>query len=253
MISYSSSVGAVGFQIDRWTDGAGTATIAFGATASAGPVNIGLAHWSKEDAPDTMTTTSMPYVELPDPAPVNVGDLFTDHDMDDANDDGIADSTQTFKDDGSGALESNQDMTDDMDATPRRAMTTTSTTTTTQNPKQSFTGFAISTNLAGMNLALGVGSMDTGMDSNNMGDVDESRDDHTIVALSGSIADSGVSYGIQMIDRDMGGTDAMPEDLSTTIVALTSDLGGGASLRFEHVAAKGDAADTTILALRVDF
>ena len=75
----------------------------------------------------------------------------------------------------------------------------------------------------------------------------------TIVALSGSIADSGVSYGIQISDSDMTkDDDGMVSDPSQTVITVTSVLGGGASLFFDHVDPKeGDS--TSMIGLKVDF
>ena len=239
-VSYASSVGAVGFQIDRYTDANGTATIEFGASAAAGPVNVGVAHWTTED-----------YDGTSNPVQVMIAGSSAHKVTDDADRKLVYECSETALNDadtkvcsGSGATAETTDM--------KLAKMEAADDAT---EKMSFTGFVISAGLAGMNLAVAIGSEDHGdPDNPDTEKIDESKTDVSIVTLSGSIADSGVSYAVQMTDSDMtGDSDATAMDPSQTVVSLTSDLGGGASLVFEHVAKKGDAPDASLIGLVVNF
>ena len=152
-ISYSSSAGDVGFQIDKVTGD--NERIEFGATAALGPVQVGVGY---------------------------------------------------FK---SGA----------------------------EDDKSSFTGIALQTGAAGVNLTVGLGSSD---------DEDGVNSDTTILALSGTVGDSGLSYGVQIANSDDDTGDQ-------NLFALTNSLGSGASLIFELSDPGGDAESTSVVGLRVDF
>ena len=100
----------------------------------------------------------------------------------------------------------------------------------------SFTGVALSTGAAGVNLTIGLGSLDsaTGVAS-----------DTSILHVGGSVGDSGLGYAVQVIN---GKTDADDQNF----VLVTNSLGTGASLFFEHVSpGKGEAS--SLIGLKVDF
>ena len=108
------------------------------------------------------------------------------------------------------------------------------------NDEESFTGVALSGGAAGVNLTVGLGSKDNaaGMDTQI-----------NILNLSGSVGDSGVSYGVQITNSN---ADAGAGDQN--LVALTNSLGSGASLIFEFSDPGGVGADSTsLVGLRVDF
>ena len=75
------------------------------------------------------------------------------------------------------------------------------------------------TGAAGVNLTVGLGSSDDefGVDT-----------DTSILALTGAVGDSGVTYGVQITDSDADGGEG-----DQNLFALTSSLGSGASLIFE--------------------
>ena len=150
-VSYSSSAGDVSFQIDKvMTDG--NETVELGASASFGPVGIGLGYWSNS-----------------------------------------ADDS-------------------------------------------AFTGVALSTGAAGVNLTIGLGSYD---------DADGSSSDASVIHVAGSLGDSGFSYAVQIADNDRYEGDQ-------NLVIVTNSLGSGASLIFEHLD-PGDAENKSMIALKVDF
>ena len=100
-----------------------------------------------------------------------------------------------------------------------------------------FTGFALSTGAAGVDLTVGLGSVDT---------ADGTDVDISILKIAGSLGDSGVSYGVQVTNSDVDADDQ-------NLVALTNSLGSGASLVFEHLDPGGDADSSSLIGLRVDF
>ena len=108
------------------------------------------------------------------------------------------------------------------------------------NDKSSFTGVALSAGAAGVNLTVGFGSKD---------DKDGDDTNISILNLSGSIGDSGLSYGVQITNSD-----AAAGDGDQNLIALTNSLGSGASLIFEFSDPGGvDTDSTSLVGLRVDF
>ena len=104
------------------------------------------------------------------------------------------------------------------------------------NDDASFTGVAISAGAAGVDLTIGLGSekdvMGVSSDTNN-------------ITVGGTLGDTGVSYGVQVLNADDDAEDK-------NFLFLKNSLGTGASLIFEHVdPSVGDS--TTMLGLRVDF
>ena len=88
------------------------------------------------------------------------------------------------------------------------------------NNKSSFTGFALSAGAGGVNLTIGLGSED---------DAKGVSSDTSILRVGGDLGDSGVSYGVQVVNSD--GADGAGD---LNVVNLTNNLGNGASLIFEH-------------------
>ena len=103
--------------------------------------------------------------------------------------------------------------------------------------ESSFTGVALSTGAAGVNLTIGLGSSN---------DAAGAESDTTVLHVGGSLGDTGVSYALQVADSDGDGSDQ-------NLVVLTSSLGSGASLIFEHLDPGGDGDSASLLGLKVDF
>ena len=151
-ISYSSSAGDVSFQIDKTTgDKPKDKKLEFGASATLGPVGVGLGHWSSDD---------------------------------DAG----------------------------------------------------FTGVAVSTGAAGVNLTVGLGSSKL---------ADGTKTKTNILHVGGSVGDSGLSYALQVATSS---EDAGDQNL----LVVTNSLGSGASLIFEHLS-PGDSDSSSLIGLKVDF
>ena len=106
-----------------------------------------------------------------------------------------------------------------------------------KNDDASFSGVAVSAGASGVNMAVGLGSQD---DPTTGKSTDTSN-----ITIGGALGDSGVSYGVQVINSDTDADD-------TNYVFLKNSLGTGASLILEHVDNKADDA-ITYLGLRVDF
>ena len=103
--------------------------------------------------------------------------------------------------------------------------------------EENFTGFAVSAGAGGVGLSIGLG--------NSENDVGESTD-MTVISFSGALGDSGISYGVQVVNaKDDGG--------DQNLVSLVNTLGPGASIVFEHVDPGDDTESFSNLALRVDF
>ena len=100
----------------------------------------------------------------------------------------------------------------------------------------SFTGVALSTGAAGVNLTIGLGSYDPGAGKSQ---------DASVINIAGSLGDSGFSYAVQIADNDRYEGDQ-------NLVIVTNSLGSGASLIFEHLD-PGDAENKSMIALKVDF
>ena len=105
----------------------------------------------------------------------------------------------------------------------------------------SFTGIAISAGAGTVDLTIGLGS-----ESGVLNKAKEVIDRETsIIKAGGSLGDSGVSYVVQVANSDDPNKDQ-------NTVSVTNNLGGGASLIFEHWdPGVGDAS--TFLGLKVDF
>ena len=101
---------------------------------------------------------------------------------------------------------------------------------------ESFTGVALSTGAAGVNLTIGLGSYQP--------DGGESED-ASVINVAGSLGDSGFSYAVQVAENDRYSGDQ-------NLVVVTNSLGSGASLIFEHKD-PGDGENATLIALKVDF
>ena len=105
------------------------------------------------------------------------------------------------------------------------------------NDEENFTGFALSAGAGGVGLSIGLGNSDT----------DEGVSiDTTVISVSGALGDSGISYGVQVVNSD---NDAKDQNL----VSLVNTLGSGASIVFEHLDPGGNKESTSNLALKVDF
>ena len=105
------------------------------------------------------------------------------------------------------------------------------------NDEENFTGFAISAGAGGVGLSIGLGNSDT---------AEGMSVDTTVISVSGALGDSGISYGVQVVNSD---NDAKDQNL----VSLVNTLGPGASIVFEHVDPGGDDESFSNLALKVDF
>ena len=103
-----------------------------------------------------------------------------------------------------------------------------------------FTGVAVSTGAAGVNLTIGLSSS-----TSDMGVKSKTN----ILNVGGSVGDSGLSYAVQVVnsDKDAGMGDQ-------NLIVVTNSLGSGASLIFEHVS-HGDKTKeaSSLLGLKVDF
>ena len=102
---------------------------------------------------------------------------------------------------------------------------------------ETFTGVALTTGAAGVNLTIGLGSQD---------DVDGEAWEANIVRIAGAVGDTGLSYSVQLSSADIPAQDK-------NLVILTNSLGAGASLIFEHNDPSGDADSSSLIALKVDF
>ena len=104
------------------------------------------------------------------------------------------------------------------------------------NDDASFTGVALSAGAGGVDLTIGLGS-----EKDDMGVSSDTND----ITIGGTLGDTGVSYGVQVLNSDDDANDK-------NFLFLKNNLGAGASLIFEHVDPNvGDS--TTMLGLRVDF
>ena len=108
------------------------------------------------------------------------------------------------------------------------------------NDEAGFTGVAVSSGAAGVNLTIGLGSST---------DSSGAKSKWNVLHVGGSVGDSGLSYAVQVAnsDKDAGVGDQ-------NLLVVTNSLGSGASLIFEHVS-HGDAKkmDASLLGLKVDF
>ena len=101
-----------------------------------------------------------------------------------------------------------------------------------------FTGVAVSTGAAGVNLTIGLGSSTDG---------DGVKSKTNILHVGGSVGDSGLSYALQVANSDAAGSAG-----DQNLLVVTNSLGSGASLIFEHLSpGSGDAS--SLLGLKVDF
>ena len=104
------------------------------------------------------------------------------------------------------------------------------------NDDANFTGVALSSGAAGVNLTIGLGGGD---------DKDGVSSDTSIINVGGALGDSGIFYAVQVTNADEVKGDQ-------NLVNVTNSLGGGASIVFEHYdPGVGDAE--SLLALKVDF
>ena len=99
-----------------------------------------------------------------------------------------------------------------------------------------FTGVAVSSGAAGVNLTIGLGSST---------DKDGAKTKTNLLHIAGSVGDSGLSYGVQVASSDADGGDQ-------NLLVVTNSLGSGASLIFEHLSPSGGDA-VSLLGLKVDF
>ena len=95
----------------------------------------------------------------------------------------------------------------------------------------SFTGVALSTGAAGVNLTVGFSDKDD-LDTN-------------IVRINGAVGDTGLSYSVQLSSSDN-------PNWERNVIILTNSLGAGASLIFEHKD-PGEGPSESLLGLKVDF
>ena len=102
-----------------------------------------------------------------------------------------------------------------------------------------FTGVAVSAGAAGVNLTVGLGS------SKNATGV---KSKMNILNVGGSLGDTGLSYAVQSANSDADGGAG-----DQNLIIVTSSLGSGASLIFEHVSHGDDTEASSLLALKVDF
>ena len=101
-----------------------------------------------------------------------------------------------------------------------------------------FTGVAVSSGAAGVNLTIGLGSST---------DAWGAKSKTNILHIAGSVGDSGLSYGVQVANSDADGSVG-----DQNLLVVTNSLGSGASLIFEHLSpGVGDAS--SLLGLKVDF
>ena len=104
----------------------------------------------------------------------------------------------------------------------------------------SFTGVAVSTGAAGVNLTIGLGSGESVNDNDMIVPYDTN-----IVRINGAVGDTGVSYSVQLSSSDLASHDR-------NVIILTNSLGAGASLIFEHKD-PGEGESASLLGLKVDF
>ena len=105
------------------------------------------------------------------------------------------------------------------------------------NDEENFTGFALSAGAGGVGLSIGLGNSDTDKGVSI---------DTTVISVSGALGDSGISYGVQVVNSDIDSDDQ-------NLVSLVNTLGPGASIVFEHVDPGGVKESFSNLALKVDF
>ena len=108
------------------------------------------------------------------------------------------------------------------------------------NDDAGFTGIAVSTGAAGVNLTVGLGSSKTATGA---------KSKTNILHVGGSVGDSGLSYAVQIANSNAA--DGVGDQ---NLIIVTNSLGSGASLIFEHVS-HGDKTkeDSSLIALKVDF
>ena len=99
-----------------------------------------------------------------------------------------------------------------------------------------FTGVAVSTGAAGVNLTVGLGSSKL---------ADGTKTKTNILHVGGSVGDTGLSYALQVATSS---EDAGDQNL----LVVTNSLGSGASLIFEHLS-PGDSDSSSLIGLKVDF
>ena len=105
------------------------------------------------------------------------------------------------------------------------------------NNDASFTGVAVSTGAAGINLTVGLGSSKL---------ADGAQTKTNILHVGGSLGDSGFSYALQVANSDVDAGDQ-------NLLVVTNSLGSGASLIFEHVSHGDDTESSSLIGLKVDF
>ena len=109
------------------------------------------------------------------------------------------------------------------------------------NDEAGFTGVAVTSGAAGVNLTIGLGSS-----TNASG----AKSKANVLHIGGSVGDSGLSYAVQVSNTDE--VDKAGNDLSQNLIVVTNSLGSGASLIFEHLSpSTGDGV--SLLGLKVDF
>ena len=103
---------------------------------------------------------------------------------------------------------------------------------------KAFTGLAVTAGAAGVDLAIGLGSLtsETGVKSKT-----------NILRIAGAVGDSGLSYSLQLANSNLA--DGAGDK---NLLIVTNSLGSGASLIFEHVA-PGDDEASSLIGLKVDF
>ena len=105
------------------------------------------------------------------------------------------------------------------------------------NDDASFTGVAVSTGAAGVNLTVGLGSSKDAMGAETK---------TNILHVGGSLGDSGLSYAVQVANSDQDAGDQ-------NLIVVTNSLGSGASLIFEHLSHGDDTESSSLIGLKVDF
>ena len=104
-----------------------------------------------------------------------------------------------------------------------------------------FTGVAISAGAAGVNLTVGLGSSKSATTG--------AKSKMNILHVGGALGDSGISYAVQIANSD---ADAGVGDQN--LIVVTSSLGSGASLIFEHLSPGDNTKEaSSLLGLKVDF
>ena len=107
------------------------------------------------------------------------------------------------------------------------------------NDDASFTGVAVSTGAAGVNLTVGLGS--SKLD-------DGAKTKTNILHVGGSLGDSGFSYALQVANSNADAGDG-----DQNLLVVTNSLGSGASLIFEHTSYGDDTESKSLIGLKVDF